>query len=90
MVASLAICRAALILRPFTDGDLLGEPRVDRLDGADLAAFELLDDVVHRLQGARHAQANEVVSKPLDGGIELRSWPHADAPSAARRLPTAS
>ena len=74
----------------FADGDLLGEQHLDRLDRADLAAFELLDDVVERLQGARHAQADQVTSDALDRRRGRRAASHAAAPSAARRLPTAS
>ena len=66
MVANRAIWRAALIRRPSLHGDLLGEQGVDRLDGAELAAVELLDDALERFQGARHAQADEVAPDPLD------------------------
>ena len=51
---------------PLPHGDLFGEQGVDRLDGAELAALELLYDALERFQGARHAQANEVVPDSLD------------------------
>ena len=71
------------------NGDLLGQQRLDRLDRAELAALELLDDVLERLQGARHAQADQVIADALDRrGRCVAS--HAAAPFAARRLPTAS
>jgi len=74
----------------FADGDLLGKQRVDRLDRGDLAALELLDDVVEHLQGARHPQADRVATDLLDGGGRQDVVSHAAAPLAARRLPTAS
>ena len=74
----------------FTNGDLFGEQHVDRLERADLAAFELLDDVVECLQRARHAEADQVTSDALDRHRRQRVASHAAAPLAARRLPTAS
>ena len=74
----------------FANGDLFGEQQVDGLDGADLAAFELLDDVVERLQRARHAETDQVTSDALDRRRRQRVASHAAAPLAARRLPTAS
>ncbi len=60
------------------------------LDRGNLTALELLDDLIQRFQGPRHAQADQVVTDPLDrrGGRQLVS--HAAASFAARRLPTAS
>ena len=75
---------------PLPHGDLLGEQGVDCLDGAELAALELLDDALERFQGARHAQADEVVPDPLDRVLRHGWANHAPAPSAAKRLPTAS
>ncbi len=75
---------------PLAHGDLLGEQGVDRLDGADLAALELLDDAFERLQGAGHAQADKVVPDPLDRIVRLGPGHHAVAASVARGLPTAS
>jgi hypothetical protein len=55
MLARRAICKAALIRRLSRTVISSARQQVDGLDGADLAAFELLDDVVERLQRARHA-----------------------------------
>ena len=64
--------------------ELLGEQRVDGLEGADLAALEALDDVVEGLQGARHAEADEA-------GLDAVEEPaHGGAPASARRWPTAA
>src|SRR4051794_21033544 len=49
----------------FANGDLFGEQQVDGLDRADLAAFELLDDVVERLQRAACVD-DQMTSDALD------------------------
>jgi hypothetical protein len=69
---------------------LLGEQHIDRLDRADLATLELLDNVIERLQRAWHTQADQVISDPLDRCWGQRVNSHAAASFAARRLPTAS
>ena len=74
----------------FANGDLLGEQHIDRLDSADLAALELLNNLIERLQRAWHAQADQVTSDPLDRRRGQRVTSHAAASFAARRLPTAS
>src|SRR5439155_17451773 len=75
---------------PLANAELFGQQGVDRLDRADLAALELLDDVVQRLECPRHPQADEAVADALDRGIGRGNWPHAAAPSPASRRPTAS
>jgi len=70
-------------------GDLLGEQDVDRLEGAELAALELLDDTLERFKGARHAQADQIVAYPLNRILRHGRADHAAAP-LAKRLPTAS
>ncbi len=63
---------------------LLGEQRVDGLEGGDLAALEALDDVVEGLQGARHVEADKA-------GLDAVEEPaHGGAPASARRWPTAA
>jgi len=56
----------------------------------NLAALELLDDVIQCFQGARHAQADEMTADPLDRCVRYSIASHGAAPAAARRLPTAS
>ena len=63
-----------------TDGEFLGEQRLDRLDGADLTALELLDQMVERLERPRHAQADQMVADPLDRGVRRGLGLHAAAP----------
>jgi hypothetical protein len=72
------------------EGGLLGEQRVDRFDRAELAALELLDDMIERLQRARHAQADQVAADALDRRVRQRLASHDAVATAARRRPTAS
>ena len=71
-------------------GELLGQQRVNRLQGADLATLELLDHGIKGFQSTRHAQANEVAADALKRGIRQRPGRHAAVPLWASRLPTAS
>ena len=56
----------------------LGQQRVDRLQRTDLALLEATHDGIERLQGARHLQANQILTDPLQGrGNELQGRTHA-------------
>jgi hypothetical protein len=67
--------------------ELLGEEPLDRLDGRELAALELLDQVIEGFQGGRRAQADQTAPDPLDRRLRQSLAPHEAA--LARRLPTA-
>ena len=73
-----------------TDGEFLGQQHLDRLDGAELTAFDLLDQMVERLESARHAQTDQVAADPFDRGIRRELARHGPAPAPARRRATAS
>ena len=47
---------------------LLGEQDVDRLESGERTLFEATHDMVERLEGARHLEADEVVPNAVDGG----------------------
>ena len=69
----------------------LGEHGVDRLERADLAAFELAHDGVDDLQRSGHAQADEGgLDAVHDGRIELGPGAHQALPFTASTLPSAS
>ena len=72
------------------DGELLGEQHLDRLDGADLAAFDLLDEIAERFERARHAECDQVAADALDRCVRLGLASHGCGPAAARRRATAS
>jgi len=63
---------------------------LDRLDGAEPTLLDLGDQLIERLQGARHAQSDQVMADPLDRRLRQCLGPHAGGPSAARRWATAS
>ena len=65
-------------------GVFLGQQRVDGLERADLAAFELAHGVLQRLQRAGHAQADEA------GADAVERAGHRAAPSPASLRATAS
>src|SRR3954471_19952377 len=71
------------------ESELLSKQRLDRLEGADLTALDLLDQMVEDLECARHAQGDQVMADPLDRRLHQRLALHGCAP-AARRRPTAS
>ncbi len=74
----------------FTDGELLGQQRLDRLNRGRLTALELLDNMIQRFQCPRHAQADQVRADPLDRRSGCQRISHAAVSLVARRLPTAS
>jgi hypothetical protein len=74
----------------FTDGEFLGEQRLDGLNRRGLAALKLLDNMIERLQGPWHAQADQVIADPLDRRSGRQRVSHGAASFVARRLPTAS
>ena len=74
----------------FADGEFLGKQRLDRLNCGGLATLELLNHMIERLQGPRHAQTDQVIADPLDRRSGRQMVSHAAASFAARRLPTAS
>jgi hypothetical protein len=73
-----------------TDGEFLGQQHLDRLDGADPTALDLLDQVVEGFQSTRHAQTDQVAADPLNWGIRRELARHGPAPTPARRRATAS
>ena len=73
-----------------TDGEFFGEQHLDRLDGAELTAFDLLNQMVECLECARHAQTDQVAADPFDRGIRRELARHGPAPTPARRRATAS
>jgi hypothetical protein len=77
------------LVDPPGTGDLLGQQGVDRLEGAELATLDLLDDGLQRLQRPGHAQADQVVADPRDRVIWRGDDAHAAAPWG-NRLPTIS
>jgi hypothetical protein len=72
------------------DGELLGEQHLDRLDGADCAAFDLLDEIAERFERAGHAECDQVAADALDRCVRLGLASHGCGPAAARRRATAS
>ena len=80
---SLAICNAALMRRPSRMG-------FDRLDGAELAALDALHQVIKHLEGAWHAQGNEMLADLLDRGGRQGIGLHGCGPVVASRWATAS
>jgi len=72
------------------DGEFLGQQHLDRLDGAELTAFDLLDQVIEGFQSTRHAQTDQVAADPFDRGIRRELARHGPAPTPARRRATAS
>ena len=58
--------------------ELLGEQAVDRLEGGDLAALELAQQMLEHLERARHPEADEVAADAVERGGRRRS---------SRRLP---
>jgi hypothetical protein len=74
---------AALILRPLAQAELLVEQAVDRLEGGDFTAFELAQQVLQHLEGARHPEADEVAADAVE---RRRASAHrAGSPAASRR-----
>jgi hypothetical protein len=67
------------------DGELLGKQGLDRLEGAEPAALDLLDQVIERLQRPRHAQGNQVAADPLERGVGQGIGLHGCGPPAASR-----
>jgi hypothetical protein len=68
----------------------LGQQGLERLQGADLATLDLAHHVVEHLQGARHAQPDQVPAQPLQGRRDGQVLPHFRGPWLARRCPTAA
>ena len=90
MVASRAICSAALIRR-------LSRMVISSASSVSIASIALIwprsscwTTCVQRLQRARHAQADQVIAGCARSARLELGRPHAAAPFAARRLPTAS
>ena len=67
--------------------ELLVEQVVDRLEGGDLAALELAEQVLQHLEGARHAEADQVAADAVEGSG--RGGHRAGSPAASLR-PTVS
>ena len=72
------------------DRQLLGEQRFDRLDGAELAAFDALHQMIEHLEGAWHAQGDEMLADLLDRGGRQGIGLHGCGPVVASRWATAS
>jgi hypothetical protein len=83
-----AICSAA-DPAALAYGEFLGEQHLDCLDGGELTPFELPDQLIERLQSARHAQSDQVAANALDRRLR-QGAPHEAALVAASRLPTLS
>jgi hypothetical protein len=58
-VESLAIISAVFHAPVLANRELLGEQRLDRLERADLTAFELADGGVDHLERPRHPEADQ-------------------------------
>jgi hypothetical protein len=76
-----------LILRP-SQGQLLAEERVDRLESGDLAALELTQQMLEDLERTRHLEADQVLADAVQrrgsrGAHRGKSW-------AASRRPMVS
>jgi hypothetical protein len=74
----------------FAKAEFLAQQRINRLERADLAAFELADRVVENLQRPRHLQPDQVPAHLIDGARHGWIALHARPPAPARRRATAS
>ncbi len=71
-------------------GQLLAQQDVDRFQRADLPMLQAAYDLVQRLQGAGHFQADQVAADALDQGRRQSGWRAHARPLWASWRPMAS
>jgi hypothetical protein len=85
--ASVLMFSSRLDAAPLAQAELLVEQLVDRLEGGDLAALELAQEVLQHLEGTRHPEADQMATDSVEGG---GGGGHRAGSAAARRRPIAS